>query len=100
MPTTAKPRASLSRRQLAALVDHVCELANALTSRRSGIGPQWIAVSTIADKLAEHGVEVDEADLDAIIAIAVERCTLKVEGNPPHSVSPWQPPLGRKWGEP
>jgi hypothetical protein len=46
------------------------------------------------DKLCAHGVEVDGAELHQAIAIAQQRCDLKTEGQPVHSVSRWQQPLG------
>jgi hypothetical protein len=38
-------------------------------------------------------------ELQQTIAIAVERCALKIAGQPVHLVSPWQRPLDSKLGD-
>lgn len=77
----------------AALADHLCALIIGLTSHRQGSGPHWIMVETIGRELRRHGFKFSDADLQAAIAIAAERCVLKVEGDPVHSVSVWQQPI-------
>lgn len=84
----------LSAKQLSVLADQVCELAHALTSHRAGGGPHWIMVGHMMAALAAHGVNVTLEDMDAAIALAVERCVLKTEGQPVHSISPWTKPPG------
>jgi hypothetical protein len=92
------PARRLTRRQLDALADRVCELVHALTSHRGGTGPHWIMIHDIETALRKHGLDIDHDDLQAAVAIAVERCVLKTEGEPPHSVSPFEVP--GKWLEP
>ena len=47
-------------------------------------------VETIARDLRRHGVPVTGDELQAAIAVARVRSVLKVEGDPLHSISPWQ----------
>ena len=47
-------------------------------------------VETIAREMRRHGLTVTDAELQAAIEMARVRCVLKVEGNPVHSISPWQ----------
>lgn len=79
-----------TRRELEAVAGHLCDLARGLTSHRGGTGPHWIMVSTVHDALGRHGIALDDADLQAAIAIAVERHVMKAEGKPVHSITPWQ----------
>lgn len=76
-----------------ALADHLCDLVRSLTANRRGSGPHWVAVSTVWRELQRAKVKVLPADLQAAIAICVERRTLKAEGEPVHSISPIEP-----WG--
>ena len=77
-------------------ISHLVELVEALTKHRQGSGPHWLMVSEIEAALRAHGVEIDGAELHQAIAIARQRCELKTEGQPVHSVSRWQQPLGGK----
>jgi hypothetical protein len=72
------------------LAETLCDLARELTSHRRGGGPHWIAVSDIEDAMRRHGLDIDHDDLQAAIAICVERHTMKAEGRPFHSIAPWQ----------
>jgi hypothetical protein len=74
-----------------AIASHLCDLVRGLTSHRQGSGPHWIAVSTIERELRRHGLDLAHDDLQAAIAICVERRTLKAEGDPVHSISPIEP---------
>jgi hypothetical protein len=94
----AKPRASPTRRQIEAIADQLCALVDELTRHRGGSGPHWIGVDTIEHSMRRHGVAVHHDDLQAAVAIAVKRCVLKTEGNPPHSVSRFEEP--GKWLRP
>jgi hypothetical protein len=60
-----------------------------LVAASPGMG-KALMVSTIAAKLQRHDVTVTGDELQAAIAVARGRCVLKVEGNPVHSISPWQ----------
>jgi hypothetical protein len=73
-----------------AIADHLCELIAGLTSARRGRGPHWIAVSTVARELRKADIVVDDADLQAAIALCVERHVMKAEGRPAHSIAVWQ----------
>lgn len=73
-----------------ALADHLCDLVRELTRHRQGGGPHWVMVETVARELRRHGIGIDDADLQAAIAVCVERHTMKAEGDPVHSIAPWQ----------
>lgn len=85
----------LTRRQIATLADRLPAVVAALTGHRSGRGAQWVAVDTLLRDLRRHGVAVTADDLQAAVAIAVERRVLAVEGDPPHSVAVREDP--RRW---
>ena len=80
----------LARRQLDAIADHLCDLVRELTSHRRGTGPHWIMVADLHDALVRHGLDLDDDDLQAAIAICVGRHVMKAEGTPVHSISRWQ----------
>lgn len=79
-----------SRRQLEAIAEHLCALVVELTSHRRGGGPHWIMVGEVLGRLRDAGIDVDLEEMDAAIAICVGNHTMKAEGKPPHSISPWQ----------
>lgn len=82
-------RGPLSRRHLA---DQLHDVVTELTGgQRKGI-PRWLMVSVLHDDRNDHGFDVRLADLQAAIASAVERGTLKAEGDPPHSVYAYRKP--------
>lgn len=74
----------------AILADNLCDLVRELTRPRQGGGPHWLAVSDLHAAMRRHGLDLADDDLQAAIAICVERCVLKTAGDPPHSVAPWQ----------
>lgn len=74
-----------------AIADHLCDIVLALSGHRRGSGPHWVMVADIARELRRHKLDLDENDLQAAIAICVERRTLKAEGRPVHSVNPIEP---------
>lgn len=82
----------------AILADHLCDLVRELTRHRQGSGPHWLAVSDLHAAMRRHGLDLALDDLQAAIAVCVDRGTMKGEGEPPHSISPlqreWQ--IGRK----
>lgn len=73
-----------------AIADHLCEIVAGLTSHRQGSGPHWIMVADLQDALRRHGLDLGGNDLQAAIAICVERHTMKAEGRPAHSIAVWQ----------
>jgi hypothetical protein len=73
-----------------AIADHLCELITGLTKHRQGRGPHWIAVSDLEQELRRHGLDLAQDDLQAAIALCVERHVMKAEGKPAHSIAPWQ----------
>jgi hypothetical protein len=74
-----------------AIADHLCDLVRGLTAHRGGSGPHWVMVETLACELRRHGLDLAHDDLQAAIALCVERRTLKAEGDPAHSISPIEP---------
>jgi hypothetical protein len=76
-----------------AIADHLCEIVAGLTAHRQGRGPHWVMVETVAREMRRHGLDLAHDDLQAAIALCVERHVLKTAGTPPHSIAPWQ----REW---
>ena len=79
----------MSRRQLEVIAAHLCELANEIAHHRQGGGPHWTMLAHVEREMLRVGIEIHRDDLRAAVLIAVERCVLKTEGEPIHSISAW-----------
>lgn len=78
----------MSRRQLEHLARQLPAIVTALSAhRRNKAAVQLVGVYEIRVALAGHGIEVTDGDLAGAISIAVDRGTLRTEGDPPHSVT-------------
>lgn len=84
----------MSKQQLEVVAANLCELANEIARHRQGGGPHWIMLSHVEREMLRHGIAINGDDLQAAVALAAERCVLRVEGQPVHSISAWQ----RDWG--
>lgn len=80
----------LTPAQISAIANQLCDLVRELTSHRQGRGAQWIAVSDLEAAMRRHGLDLAHDDLQAAISLCVARHVMKAEGEPPHSISPWQ----------
>ena len=80
----------MSKQQLEVVAASLCELANEIARHRQGAGPHWIMLSDIECEMLRHGIAINGDDLQAAVTLAVERCVLRVEGQPVHSISAWQ----------
>jgi hypothetical protein len=73
-----------------AIAEHLCALVRELTRHRQGRGPHWVMVETVAREMRRHGLDLAHDDLQAAIALCVERHVMKTAGDPVHSIAPWQ----------
>lgn len=78
----------MSCAQLEGLVSLVYDLAVELTRHRPGGEPRWVMLADIEEALRQH--ELDSGELQAAIAIAIERRLLRAAGTPVHSICPWR----------
>lgn len=72
----------MSRQQLEVVAANLCELANEIARHRQGAG-----LSQVEREMLRDGIVMNGDDLQAAVALAVERCVLRVEGQPVQSVS-------------
>lgn len=77
----------MSKQHLEVVATNLCKLANEISRHRQGGGPHWIALSHVEREMLRHGIAINSDDLQAAVALAVERCVLRVEGQPVHSIS-------------
>jgi len=78
----------MSCAQLEGLVSLVHDLAVELTRHRPGGESRWVMLADIEEALRQH--ELDSGELQAAIAIAIERRLLRAAGTPVHSICPWR----------
>ena len=80
----------MSKQQLEVVAANLCELAHEIARHRQGDGPHWIMLSHVEREMLRHGIAINGDDLQAAVALAVERCVLRVEGQPVHSIGAWR----------
>lgn len=78
----------MSRAQLEGIASLVYDLVIELTRHRPPGERRWMMLADIEEALRHHRLDANE--LQAAIAIAVERRLLRVAGTPVHSISPWR----------
>ena len=78
----------MSCAQLEGLAFLVSDVVVELTRHRPAGESRWVMLADIEEAMRQH--ELDSNELQAAIAVAVERRLLRAAGTPVHSISPWR----------